>query len=93
MYIRIYKEKKSTIQSCPAGNKWILEVIPSVQNSFYGDITSWNATKDTQKQIKLSFDSHESAVKYAEANGMKITDYGTDSIAVNRKKKNYLNNY
>ena len=93
MYIRIYKEKKSTTQSCAAGDKWILEVVPSVQNSFYGDITAWNATKDTQKQIKLSFDSKESAVRYADSHGMKIIDYGMDSIATKRKKKNYLDNY
>ena len=93
MYIRIYKEKKSATQSCFGGDKWILEVVPCVQNSFRGDPMAWNATKDTHNQIKLKFDNYEAAVEYASSHGMEITDYGKDSGDIKPRKKSYLDNF
>jgi hypothetical protein len=93
MYIRIYKEKKSATQSSAPGGKWILEVVPSLSHSFIDNTMDWNATKDTHKQIKLKFDSYQSAIDYAESQGMEVIDHGVNSTSDKKIKKNYLNNF
>lgn len=94
MYIRIYKEKKSATQSSAPGNKWILEVIPALEESFTDETMQWNATGDSQKQVKLKFNDYDSAVKYAKSKGMKIIDSTIEGPNnVKRIKKNYLNNF
>ena len=93
MYIRIYKEKKAATQSLVRSNKWILEVVPSFDNTFHEDILGWNGTTDTQKQIILKFQDKESAIKYANTHGMTlIHDYQKDNN-LKQKRKNYLQNF
>lgn len=94
MHIRIYKEKKSPVQSSKPQGKWILEAVPNVQNSYYSSCMHWNASQDSTKQIKIKFDSYEEAAKYAQSQGMRITSYVEDDMATKKMKKNsYLDNF
>jgi len=93
MYIRIYKEKKSATQSHSGGNKWILEAVPSFENTFQGDMTGCNGSRDTQKQIILKFRDCESAMEYANSHGMKIINNCRENSYIKQEKKNYLKNF
>lgn len=92
MYVRIYKEKPSAVQSYLEGNKWILEVIPSHSLSYVSDLMHWNASYDMQKQIKLKFDSLKSAENYANMSGMKIIPMPYEE-KLQKKSKSYLENF
>ena len=90
MYIKIYKERKSIGQSCPSGNKWILETESSLQKQYNCHIKP--CASITPIYIKLKFERYEEAIAYAKANNMAITNSDKPSPA-KRQKKNYLENF
>ena len=73
MVARIYKPAKTAMQSGSAGTKeWVLENEPAAARR-PEPLMGWTSTTDTAAQVKLSFDSRDEAVAYAERNGIAYT--------------------
>ena len=69
----IYKPSKTAMQSGRGKTeKWVLEFF---QNSATKrePLMGWRSGSDTQKQVKIKFDSKDDAVRYAEKNSIKYT--------------------
>ena len=72
MKARIYQQPKSSMQSGRRNvGKWLLEYDPA-EKKVLDPLTGWFGSGDVRGQIALSFDSRESAVAYAEANGLEF---------------------
>lgn len=48
---------------------WVLEFAPSSAREV-DPLMGWTSSSDTQSQVRMTFDSKEAAVEYAEANGI-----------------------
>ena len=73
MTARIYRPSKTAMQSGRGKTeKWILEFF---QNSATKrePLMGWRSGSDTQKQVKIKFDSKVDAIRYAEKNSIKYT--------------------
>ena len=69
MHVRIYKPAKTAMQSGRAKIKdWVLVFEPS-DRSKPDPIMGWNGSTDTKRQVRLEFESQESAIEYAKAQG------------------------
>ena len=70
MLARIFKPSKNAMQSGKAKTKdWVLEFEPaSARRS--DPLMGWTLTNDMNGQIRLSFDTSEDAVAYAQAHGI-----------------------
>ena len=70
MVARIYKPAKTAMQSGQANvQDWLLEYAPS-EPRVRDPLMGWTGSGDTQAQVRLSFDSKEAAVAYAEKHGI-----------------------
>jgi len=70
MRTRIYRPAKTAMSSGTAKTrKWILEFAPASAREV-DPLMGWTSSGDTQSQVKLSFDSKEAALEYAEAHGI-----------------------
>ena len=70
MPARIYKPAKSATQSGLARTKqWIL-VFEQDKPREIEPLMGWTSSGDTQQQVKLSFDTKEEAIAYAEREGI-----------------------
>ena len=73
MHVRIYKPAKTAMQSGRAKIKdWVLVFEPS-DRSTPDPIMGWNGSTDTKRQVRLEFESQESAIEYAKAQGYTYT--------------------
>jgi len=70
MVARIYKPAQTAMQSGPARTKeWVLEYEPETPREI-DPLMGWTSSRDMHSQIKLSFDSKEEAMAYAERAGI-----------------------
>ncbi|MBU2983439.1 ETC complex I subunit [Lentibacter algarum] len=70
MRARIYKPARNAMQSGVAKTKhWVLEFAPETRREV-DPLMGWTSSSDTQAQVKLSFDSREAALEYAESKGL-----------------------
>ena len=70
MRARIYKPARNAMQSGSAKSKrWVLEFAPASRREV-DPLMGWTSSNDTQSQVKLRFDSKESALDYAQDNGI-----------------------
>jgi len=73
MHVRIYQPTKTAMQSGRAKLKdWVLVFEPS-DRSTPDPIMGWNGSADTNRQVRLEFESQETAVEYAKAKGYTYT--------------------
>lgn len=69
MLARIYKPTRSAMQSGYARSRdWVLEYAP--QNKPVDPLMGWIGSSETVSQVRLSFDSKEEAIAYAERHGI-----------------------
>jgi len=70
MLARIFRPSKNAMQSGKANTKdWILEFEPAA--ALYPDrLMGWTQTSDTAGQVRLSFDTQEEAVAFAQDHGL-----------------------
>jgi hypothetical protein len=89
--VRIYQPAKTTMQSGRGkAKKWLLECAietPRTPEPLMG----WVASGDTNNQIKMSFDSSEEAVAFAEKKGWVYSV--AQPQARNLKGRTYLDNF
>jgi hypothetical protein len=70
MVARIYKPAKTAMQSGPARTKdWVLEHEIEAPREI-DPLMGWTSSRDMKQQLKLSFDSKDEAVAYAERSGI-----------------------
>ena len=70
MQARIFKPAKTAMQSGRAGTlKWVLEFAPSSRREA-DPLMGWTSSDDTRRQLRLTFDTREEAVAYAEREGI-----------------------
>jgi hypothetical protein len=70
MRARIYQPPKNAMQSGWAKTHvWVLEFVPSSPRR-PDPLMGWIGSADTQAQVRLTFDTREEAVTYAERNGL-----------------------
>ncbi|MDG1858423.1 MAG: ETC complex I subunit [Emcibacteraceae bacterium] len=87
MVARIFKPTKNAMQSGLKGCKeWRFEYAPE-QAKQHDPLMGWTGSADMHGQIRLTFDSRQEAVAYAERNKI---DYVVNEPHVRKKRlKNY----
>lgn len=70
MQARIYQPAKNAMQSGKAlTHQWVLDFAPAAAR-FAEPLMGWTGSTDTQRQVKLKFETKEEAVAYAEKHGI-----------------------
>ena len=73
MVARIYKPARSAMQSGQARTKdWVLEHEQSSAREI-DPLMGWTSSRDTQQQIRLTFETQDEAIAYAQRNGLPYT--------------------
>ena len=88
---RLYQPTKTAMQSGRGKvSGWTLEIEPAggVVND---DLMGWSGSRDTRKQIKLSFPSQKAALAYAEKNGLTVAILPSQERKI--VPKSYADNY
>lgn len=72
MRARIYKPARTAMSSGTAKTKdWVLEFVPASAREV-DPLMGWTSSTDTQSQVRLTFDTKEAAVEYAEEHGLDV---------------------
>ena len=72
MRARLYQPAKNAMTSGTARTKtWVLEYCPDTQRRV-DPLMGWTSFDDTRSQVKLSFDTKQAALDYAEAHGIHL---------------------
>ena len=91
MSARIFQPAKTAMQSGKGRTKgWVLEHEP-VSAREIDPLMGWTSSSDTGQQVRLSFDSKEEAIAYAERNGLAYTV--TEPRPRRPTKKSYADNF
>ncbi len=70
MIARIFRPAKTAMQSGRGRTrKWVLEFEPEKARTL-DPLMGWTSSADTRGQVKLSFESKDACVAYAEKHGM-----------------------
>ncbi|MGQ4272923.1 ETC complex I subunit [Terrihabitans sp. B22-R8] len=70
MTARIYKPSRNAMQSGTAKTEhWQLDFEPASPRSI-DPLMGWTSTNDTRKQVRLTFDTKEEAIAYAQKAGL-----------------------
>ena len=70
MLARIYKPSKTAMQSGMSGTKkWVLEYDPASAREVE-PLMGWTSSDDMNSQIRLSFETKEAAIAYAQAHNI-----------------------
>jgi hypothetical protein len=91
MVARIYRPARTAMQSGKAGTqRWVLEYEPSTPRQVE-PLMGWTSSGDMKQQIRLTFDTKEEAVTYAERNGIAYRVF--EAKAARRRPKSYADNF
>ncbi|WP_136686045.1 ETC complex I subunit [Falsirhodobacter xinxiangensis] len=72
MRARIYQPAKTAMQSGTAKTKgWTLEFAPASAREI-DPLMGWTSSDDTQRQVRLRFETREAAEEYARENGIEF---------------------
>ena len=70
MRARIYRPAKTAMSSGTAKTrKWVLDFVNETPREI-DPLMGWTSNTDTQSQVRLTFDSKEAALDYAQENGI-----------------------
>ena len=70
MRARIYQPARTAMSSGTAKtHHWVLEFAPAEAREV-DPLMGWTSSADTQAQVRLTFETKEAAVEYAEENGI-----------------------
>ncbi len=73
MTARIYKPAKTAMQSGLARTReWVLEHEPEAAREV-DPLMGWTSSRDMRQQVRLTFETKEEAIAYAERNGLAYT--------------------
>ena len=87
---KIYKPTKTSMQSgYGKSNKWIIEFF--TKDTTINPLMGWESSTDTLSELRLEFDTKDSAIEYAKKN--KILYEVIDVKKRNTVKKSYSDNF
>ncbi len=91
MRARIFLPPRSTMQSGTAKtHRWVLEFEPA-RAKIRDPLMGWTGSDDMQSQVRLSFDTRQAAIAYAEAQSI---PYDLElPTAQTKKPKAYADNF
>ncbi len=91
MMVRIYKPARNAMQSGKARERaWVLEFDQRFARTT-DPLMGWTSSRDTNQQVKLTFDTKEQAIAYCERKGL---DYRVfDPPEKRTQKKSYSDNF
>lgn len=91
MSARIYKPARTAMQSGQARTKdWVLEHEAERPREI-DPLMGWTSSRETRTQLRLSFDTKEEAIAYAERNG--IPYRVTEPAERKMQRKTYADNF
>ena len=91
MIARIFRPTKTAMQSGKArAQDWVLEFAPASAR-VSDPLMGWTLTDDTSAQVRLSFESRDEAVAYAQRHGLAFQV--TEPKAPRRILKAYADNF
>ena len=91
MIARIFRPAKTAMQSGKARTQdWVLEFAPASAR-VSDPLMGWTLTDDTSAQVRLSFESRDEAVAYAQKHGLAFQV--TEPTAPRRILKAYADNF
>ncbi|MFN7053974.1 ETC complex I subunit [Hyphomonas sp.] len=74
MEARIYRPAKSAMQSGRGNTRaWVLELVNPGARRSSDPLMGWSGIDDTSGQVRLSFETREQAIAYAEREGLNFT--------------------
>lgn len=89
---RIYRPAKTSMQSGKARTRgWVLEFCPKDESLFIDPLMGWRGSRDTLRQVRLTFRSLESAMAYAKERSLTVQVETAHSPTT--PPKNYANNF
>lgn len=72
MRARLYSPAKTAMSSGMAKSKgWVLDFEPQ-SSAVVDPLMGWTGSDDTQKQVRLKFDTREDAMDYAKDHGIEV---------------------
>jgi hypothetical protein len=93
MQARIYQPARTAMQSGTAKTKgWVLEFAPDSAREI-DPLMGWTSSSDTQRQVKLSFESQEAAEDYARSQGLDYVVLQPKSRQPNIRPRGYGENF
>ena len=93
MRARIYQPARTAMQSGTAKTKdWVLEFAPDSPREI-DPLMGWTSSSDTQRQVKLRFESQEAAEDYAKAQGFDYVVLQPKTRAANIRARGYGENF
>ncbi len=91
MVARIYQPARNAMQSGKANSRaWVLEYDAEVPRQA-DPLMGWTSSGDMKQQLRLTFDTREQAVAYAERNG--IAYKVAEARRPKRRAKSYADNF
>lgn len=91
MLARIYRPSKTAMQSGSAKSKeWVLEFEPEAARTIE-PLMGWTSSTDMNGQIRLTFESRDAAIAYAQ--GLGIPHQVTEPREPKRILKSYSDNF
>lgn len=89
---RIFQPPKSAMQSGRAkAQGWVLEFAPGEAKAL-DPLTGWVGSGDTRRQVRLTFDTREQAIAYAEQEGIAY-EAAAPAAGTAMKPKVYADNF
>ncbi len=88
MQARIYKPSKSAMTSGRGKTKaWVLEFVKAGAKRSTDPLMGWTSIDDTSGQVRMSFDTQEQAVAYAQREGIDFV------VSSSRERKRLVKSY
>lgn len=93
MRARIFQPAKTAMSSGTAKTKhWVLEFAPASARSV-DPLMGWTSSDDTQAQVRMTFDSKETALEYAADNGIDAVVQDPNKRRANIRPGGYGDNF
>jgi NADH dehydrogenase len=93
MLARIYQPAKTAMQSGQAKtHQWVLEFAPE-QAKRIDPLMGWSGSGDMRGQVRLTFETKEAAMEYAERHGIPAQVFDPKPRRPNVRPKGYGSNF
>ena len=93
MRARIYQPARTAMSSGTAKTKhWVLEFAPSSRREI-DPLMGWTSSADTQSQVKLTFETKEAALDYADDHGIDAVVQEPNKRKPNIRPRGYAENF
>ena len=93
MRARIYRPARTAMSSGQGRTRhWVLEFAPASPREV-DPLMGWTSSDDTQAQVKLRFDSKDSALAYAKEHGIDAQVFEPKPRRANLRQRGYAENF